>query len=104
MLNITDSNFEKEILKSDNVAFVDFYATWCGPCKMMSPIVDELSADYEGKAVFGKCDIDENMSIAQKYGVMSIPTFIIFKNGEPVQTMIGGTSKTALKEMIEKYL
>lgn len=104
MLNITETNFENEILKADKVAFVDFYATWCGPCKMMSPIVDELSAEYEGKAVFGKCDIDANMSIAEKYGIMSIPTFIIFKNGEAVQTMTGGTSKAALKNMIEKCL
>ena len=80
----TDTNFEEEVLRSDIPVLVDFYADWCGPCKMMSPVIDELAQDYEGRVKIGKLNTDENRAIAVKYGVMSIPTMILLKNGEVV--------------------
>lgn len=92
-----DSNFEQEVLKSDIPVLVDFYADWCGPCKMMAPVVDELAAEYEGKVKVGKLNVDESSAAAAKYRVMSIPTFIVFKNGEPVDTLVGAVSKKELE-------
>lgn len=104
MIELTMDNFETEVTNSDIPVFVDFYANWCGPCKMMAPLVDELAAEYEGKMKFAKCDIDENMALASKYRVMSIPTFMIFKNGEKADMLIGGTSKAELAAKIEGQL
>lgn len=92
-----DSNFEQEVLKSDIPVLVDFYADWCGPCKMMAPVVDELAAEYEGKVKVGKLNVDESSAAAAKYRVMSIPTFIVFKNGEAVDTLVGAVSKKELE-------
>lgn len=103
-LHLNENDFEEKVLKEEKAVLVDFYADWCGPCKMMAPIVEELAAKYEGKAVVAKINIDDNMLIAQKYRVMSIPTFIVFKNGEAVETLIGGTSKENLEKMIEKHM
>lgn len=103
-LKITTGNFEEEVLKSDKPVLVDFYADWCGPCKMMAPIVKQLSENYEGKMKVGKCNIDEEMSIAQKYKIMSIPTFIIFQNGEAVRTMMGSMSQKELEGKIQEVL
>lgn len=100
MTVLTGTNFETEINDTLPV-FVDFYANWCGPCKMMAPIVEQLESEYAGKMKFAKCDIDENMGIAQKYRIMSIPTFIIFKNGEPVDAIVGGCSKGELEAKIK---
>lgn len=95
-LKITSENFEKEVLNSDIPVLVDFYATWCGPCKMMSPIVEEIAKKMEGKVKVLKIDTDEEQQLAIKYGIMSIPTFIIFKNGKIEKTLIGMQDKTEL--------
>lgn len=104
-LTFTDANFEAEVLKSDLPVLVDFWAPWCGPCQMMGPIVDELAKDYEGKKIkIGKLNVDENMEVAGKWEVMSVPTFIVFKNGEPVDTLNGGLQKEKLMELLDKHL
>jgi len=101
----TDANFNDEVIKSDKPVFVDFWAPWCGPCQMMGPLVDELATELEGKNIkIGKCNVDENSNVAGQYNVMSIPTFLIFKNGEMVDQMTGGVQKEKLKAMMEKYL
>ena len=86
----TTENFEAEVLQADLPVLVDFYADWCGPCKKMAPIVEEIATEYDGKLKVGKCNIDDNMQLAQKYRVASIPTFLIIKGGEVVDTLIGG--------------
>lgn len=100
----TDQNFEAEVLQSELPVLVDFYADWCGPCKMMAPLVKELAEKYEGKIRIGKLNIDENLDTAQKYRVMSIPTFIVFKNGEKVDSTMGAVPKSGLEAMIERVL
>jgi len=102
-IEITDSNFE-EIIKSEHPILVDFWAEWCGPCKMIGPIVEELAGDYEGKAVVGKLDVDANPNIARKFGVRSIPTLLIFKGGEIVDKQIGAVSKSVLSQKLEAQL
>lgn len=103
-LKITEANFEEEVLKSEIPVLVDFYAQWCGPCKMMAPLVAQLAESFSGKCKVGKCDIDDNMSLAQKFRVMSVPTFIIFKGGEVVETAIGVISKNDLEAKIKQYI
>lgn len=103
-LKITESNFEEEVLKSSQPVLVDFYADWCGPCKMMAPLVAQLAEEYEGKCKVGKCNIDENMNLAQKYRVMSIPTLMIFKDGEAVTTTVGAVSKNELMSKMDAVL
>lgn len=103
-LKITESNFEEEVLKSETPVLVDFYANWCGPCKMMAPIVAGLADAFAGKCKVGKCNIDENMELAGKYRVMSIPTIIIFKNGEAVSTTVGAVPKNELEEKVAQVL
>lgn len=100
----TDANFQGDVLGAQGVVLVDFFATWCGPCKMLAPVVEELAAEYEGKAKIGKLDVDENPETAGKYGVQSIPTIIIFKDGQEVDKMMGFQSKEALKERLDKAL
>ena len=101
---ITENNFEEEVLKSEIPVLVDFYGDWCGACKMMAPIVKELADKFAGKCKVGKCNIDENLKVAQNYRVMSIPTFIVFKNGEVVVTAIGAMSKNDLESKINAVL
>ena len=99
-LELNDSTFEEKVLKSDKPVLVDFWAEWCGPCRMVGPIIDELSKEFEGKAVVGKIDVDSNQELAVQYGVRSIPTLIIFKNGEVASTQIGAISKQQLEDFI----
>lgn len=103
-LTITDSNFKSEVLESNTLAIVDFWAPWCAPCRIVSPIIDELAQEFEGKVKVGKLNVDENSQIASQYNVMSIPTITIFKNGQPVKTMIGAQSKENYKQEIEQIL
>jgi thioredoxin 1 len=104
ILHFTDSNFKKEVLESNLPVLVDFWANWCGPCKMIAPIVDELAKEYAGKMKIGKVDVDSNSAVASKYGVMSIPTLIFFKNGKIMDQVSGALNKTALKQKIEENI
>ena len=99
-----ESNFEAEVLKSDLPVFVDFYADWCGPCKMMSPVIDKLAEEYEGKIKVGKVNVDENGDLAVKYGIMSIPNMVFFKSGEVADRVVGAIPKPAMKEKFEKNI
>lgn len=96
----TDANFQEEALESNIPVIVDFYADWCGPCKMMAPIIDQLATEYEGKVKIGKVNTDENRAIASKYNIMSIPTIIFIKDGEVVETTVGALPKQVLEEKI----
>lgn len=103
-LAFTDSNFENEVLNSEVPVLVDFYADWCGPCKMMAPVIEELSTQYEGKAKIGKLDVDQNGVTAQKYRVMSIPTILLIKDGKVVETVVGAVPKQQLEAKIKSVL
>jgi len=103
-LEITDAMFEETVLNSDKPVVVDFWAAWCGPCRMVGPIIDEISNDYEGKAVVGKVDVDANQEFAAKYGVRNIPTVLIFKGGELVGRQVGVAPKATYAEAIDKLL
>lgn len=98
---VTDQNFAEVVMQSPMLVLVDFFAEWCGPCKMIAPIVDELAQEYEGKALIVKVNVDESMETAQQYGVMSIPTLIFIKNGEEVDRMVGAANKDTLKEKLD---
>jgi thioredoxin 1 len=102
-LEITDSNFD-EVLKSDKPVLVDFWAEWCGPCKMIGPIVEELAGDYDGKVVIGKMDVDANSNTPAKFGIRSIPTLLVFKNGQLIDKQVGATSKSALATKLDSAL
>lgn len=100
----TDTNFDEEALNSDIPVLVDFYADWCGPCKMMSPIIDELATQYDGKVKVGKVDTDANRAVAAKYNVMSIPTLVFIKGGKVVDTAVGAVPKAKLEEKLNALL
>jgi thioredoxin 1 len=102
-LEITDANFE-ELLKSGQPILVDFWAEWCGPCKMIGPVVEELAGDFEGKAIIGKLNVDDNPQVTAKFGVRSIPTLLVFKNGEVVDKQVGAVPKTVLADKISAQL
>ncbi len=101
---VNDSNFEQVVLKSDKPVIVDFTAEWCGPCRMVGPIVNELSKEYEGKAVITKLNVDNNPEITAKYGIKSIPTILFFKNGEEVDKLVGAAAKNTLASKIDALL
>jgi thioredoxin 1 len=102
-LKFTDDSFENDVLNADEPVLVDFWAEWCGPCRVVGPVVDELAGEYEGKAKIGKVDVDNNQ-IATEYGVRSIPTLLIFKNGEVVDQIVGAVPKTQLKKQLDAQL
>ena len=102
-LEITDNNF-KEILAEVKPVVIDFWAPWCGPCKMVGPIIDELAGEYEGKVLIGKCDVDENGDVAAEYGIRNIPTVLFFKNGELVDKQVGSAPKSVYVTKIEALL
>ncbi len=103
-IHFTDKDFEEKVLKGKGVYFVDFYAEWCGPCKQSEPIINEMSEEYKGKVVIGKVNVDENQQTSGKYGVMSIPTVIIFKDGKEVERMSGFAGKEGYVKLISKAL
>ncbi len=103
-LEITDATFEEVVLKSDKPVLVDFWAAWCGPCRMVGPIIEQLAAEYEGKAVVGKVDVDANQEFAGKYGVRNIPTVLVFKNGEVVEKQVGVAPKATYAQKIDAHL
>ena len=103
-LEITDENFQEVVLDSDKPVLVDFWATWCGPCRTVGPIVDELARELEGKAVVGKVDVDTNSETSQTYGIRSIPTLLVFKNGELVDKLVGAVPKSQMLEKLEAHM
>lgn len=103
-LEITDANFEEIVLKSDKPVIIDFWAVWCGPCRMVGPIVEEIGKEYEGKAVVGKVDVDNNPGVSAKFGIRNIPTILFFKNGEIVDKQVGAVPKQVIVNKLEALL
>jgi len=104
VVTLTDDNFEEEVTFSEELVLVDYWATWCGPCKMVGPIVEEIASKYSGRLKVGKLDVDNNQASAAEQNVMSIPTLLIFKEGQVVAQQVGALSKTQLTEFIEPHL
>lgn len=105
MIFLNDDNFQKEVIEEKELpVLVDFFATWCGPCQMVAPLVEELAEEYQGKIKVVKVDVDQAPNISQKYGIMSVPTFMIFKNGEVIKQFVGARTKEGFKEEIDRII
>ena len=104
VVSVSNNDFDTTVLQSDQVVFVDFWATWCPPCRRIAPFVEELANDYKGRAVVAKVDVDEAGDVASRFGITSIPTLMVFKGGEPVEAVAGAIPKEQMARMIEKYL
>jgi thioredoxin 1 len=103
-LEINEQNYDELVKNSNQVVLLDFWAQWCGPCRAISPIIEELSTEFDGKAVVGKVDVDNNQDIANNFKIRSIPTILFIKNGEVVDRFVGATTKNVLKDKLEKYM
>lgn len=103
-VEITDANFEEEVIKSTIPVLIDFWAVWCGPCKMIAPLVKELATEYEGKVKIGKLDVDNNQSVSIKYGIRSIPTLLIFRDGKVIDQIVGAVPKASIVEKLNSHL
>ena len=101
MINLNSENFQKEVIENEKTVLVDFFAPWCGPCKMMGPVLEEFEKEYEGEVSVFKVNVDDEGDLAQKYGIMSIPTVIVFKNGEVYKTSVGLVTKQKLADMVK---
>ena len=104
MLTITTNSFENDVLRADKPVLVDFWATWCGPCRMIAPAVEEVAEDFDGRAVVGKVDVDEQAELARRFGIMSIPTLIVMKDGKVVEQAVGARGKADIAAMLERHL
>ncbi len=103
-LEITKANYDEVVAKTEKLVVIDFWAEWCGPCRLIAPFISELAKEYEGKAVIGKCDVDDNPDIATKYSIRNIPTILFVKNNEVVDKLVGAVQKAKIAEVIEKNL
>jgi thioredoxin 1 len=104
IVTLTESNFKREVLDSTSPVLVDFWAEWCGPCKMLAPLLEELASDYDGKVKIAKVNIDEHQKLAIKYGIRAVPTMLIFKNGEVAEQMVGYKSRRDLKSSLDRLM
>ena len=102
--NLSDSNFDESVIKSEVPVLVDFWAEWCGPCRMLAPTVEALASDYSGRLTVGKLNVDDNPNVASQFGIRSIPTLLLFKGGEVVESVVGLADKTRLQSVIDKHL
>ena len=102
-ITLTNENFENEVINPNKTVLVDFWASWCGPCKMIAPVLLEIADEYEGKVVVGKVNVDEQPALASRFGIMSIPTLLLFREGKIVQSMVGYHTKSDIAEMLDKY-
>lgn len=101
---VTDSNFEKDVLGSDKPVLIDFWAEWCGPCRMIAPSVEAVAEQYQGKAAVYKMNVDENMNVPQQYGIRGIPTLIVFKGGQEQERIVGAVTREAIAKVVDKYI
>ncbi len=104
IVEFTDQNFDKEVLKSDKPVLVDFWATWCAPCRMLAPTVESIAAEYAGRAKVGKLNVDENLSVTSRYNIRGIPALLVFKNGQVAEQIVGVSSKDAIVKLLDKHL